>query len=276
MRLPVSVAAIVVLGLLVGCVTTPGAPEARPVPAGSPAVEAVLGDLAANDAKLENFVARIEFLLQSPEVTGKNSGRGTLTYERPAHLFARAVHHPTGVPVLELTVSGSEYLLWLPQDDKAYHSVEGLQFESVPFRVSPEDIVREMFHAEDWGSLSPREVQVEAHDDATHVTTLLIGPPASPRRRIEVVGAPFVLTRNELLDDDGDVRALTVYLDYRVHEDSGIRYPGVIEAHFPSEDTMLRFKIHRITPNTTLESGIFDIQEKLRDNPKIERYLIRE
>jgi hypothetical protein len=235
-----------------------------------------LGDLAANDGKLANFVARIEFLLQSPEVKGKNSGRGTLTYERPAHLFARAVHHPTGVPVLELTVSGSEYLLWLPQDDKAYHSVEGLQFESVPFRVSPEDIVREMFHAEDWASLSPGEVQVEAHDEATQTTTLLIGPPASPRRRIEVAGAPFVLTRNELLDDEGDVRALTVYLDYQTHDDTGIRYPGVLEAHFPSEDTMLRFKIHRITPNTALESGIFDIQEKLRDNPRIERYLIRE
>jgi hypothetical protein len=234
-----------------------------------------LADLADNQEKLENFVARIEFLLQSPDVTGKNSGRGTLTYERPAKLFALGVHHPTGVPVLELTVAGSAYLLWLPQDDKAYHSVDGVQFESVPFRVSPEDIVREMFHTEEWQKLRAREVQVEAHDDATQTTTLLIGDPEAPRRRIEVVGPAWVLTRNELLDEDGEVRALTVYLDHAVDDATGIRYPTVIEAHFPSEATMVRFTIRRLSANTTLEPGIFDIQEKL-GNSRLQRYLIRE
>lgn len=257
-----------------GCATTRTAVGLRPLPPGAPSPSAILRDLAENQDRLAKFDAKIEFLLESPQVTGKNTGVGRLYYERPSHLFARAVHWPTGVPVLELTVSGPEYLLWLPQDNQAYHSVEGIEFESVPFRVSPGNIVQEMFHPEDWSGLVRNEVYVEAHDETTQTTTLLVGPAGEPRRRIEVVGPPWRLTRNELLDD-GEVQALTLYRDYAVDEESGVRFPHEVEARFPSEDTMLRFSIKSVTPNSDLERGIFDIQEKLRDS-RLRRHLVSE
>lgn len=267
--------AVLITASFMGCARTRAGLAVQPLPPGAPSPNAILHDLAENQDRLANFEAKIEFLLESPQVTGKNSGQGTLSYERPAHLYAHAVHWPSGVTVLKLTVNGSEYLLWLPQDNKAYHSVEGIEFESVPFRVSPGDIVLEMFNPEDWGGLERSEVHVEAHDEPTQTTTLLLGPAGEPRRRIEVVGPPWRLTRNELLDEDGDARALTLYADHAEDETSGIRYPQVVEARFPSEDTMLRFTIRRLTPNTSFTPGIFDIQEKLRDS-RLRRDLIDE
>ena len=273
--LPMPVAALFLITLATGCATTPARVQLHPLPPGTPAPKDILRDLADNQDALHNFSAKIEFLLESPQVTGKNSGLGTLYYRQPASLVARAVHFPSGVKVLELTVNGAEYLLWLPQDNAAYHSVEGVEFQSVPFRVSPGDIVQEMFNPEDWGGLRRDEARVEAHDEIIQTTTLLIGPAGQPRRRIEVVGPPWNLARNELLNEDEEIRAVTLYADYVVDEHTGIRYPTRVEAHFPSEDTMLRFDIRRFFPNTTLDQGIFDIQEQLRDS-RLQRHLVHE
>lgn len=269
----VAIAIVVMAVTWAGCATTRPGLGVRPLAPGAPAPQRIVRDLAENQARLRSFEAKIEFLLESPQVTGKNSGRGTLYYNRPDHLFARAVHWPSGVPVLELTVDGTAYLLWLPQDNKAYHSAEGLAFESVPFRVSPGDIVKEMFNAEAWDALPRAEIVVEAHDELTQTTTLLIGPQDAPRRRIEVAGPPWRMTRNELFGDDGALRSVTIYSDYQLDPDSQIRYPGEVEAQFPAEETLLRFSMRQLRPNTTFARGIFDIHEKLR-NSRLQRHLV--
>jgi hypothetical protein len=271
-------AAFTVLPLLLimfaGCVRMQERIRLEPLPPGSPSPHAILEDLAENQEKLRNFKAFGTFYLESPQLTGKLRGRGTLNYERPDRLFVNGRDLTLNVPVFELTATGAQYLLWLPRDKQLFHSIEGIEFEGVPFRVSPADIVREMFLPEGWDTIPRRDVYLEAYDPQTQRAILLIGPPAAPRRRIEVTGAPWMLTRNELLDQHGATAAVTTYNEHTQDPSSGMRFAGLVRATFFAEDTILEFRIRRLDLNIPIPAETFDVEAKLAD-PQIRQYLVQ-
>jgi len=223
----------------------------------------ILSALAANDAAVENFRAAGSFTLESPDFEATKMFRdGAIAFRRPAGLSVRG-RNAIGMEMFRLTSVGSEFLIDFPASrDEPYYRVEGEQFASVPFSVSPSDIAREMFLPEDWENLRRREARVIAYDAAEQTAVLEIGPRSEPRRRVTVKGPPWVVVKNERIEA-GQTVAVTTKGDYRVVD--GVRFPAYIDAQFPGEQTRLTFEMRKILPNTEIPDSLFDIKTRARE-----------
>lgn len=249
---------------LAGCATLGERVVRQQLPPETPEVETILNDLAANDAAIKTFRAAGTFWLESPQLTGaKKFGSGGISFRRPADLYIVG-RNELNMPLFRVTSVGSEFLIDFPASkDEPYYQFEGAQFQSVPFSVSPSDIAREMFLPEDWSALKPRQVRIRTYDPATQTALLEIGPRHTPRRLISVQGAPWVATRNELLDKDGNIVAVTTKERYFASD--GIRFPALIDAYFPGEQTRMKFDMRNIKINVKIGDDKFDIDGRARE-----------
>ncbi len=230
----------------------------------------ILRDLAANDGAIHSFRAAGRFTLESPELDSIQKFRqGRILFRRPADLYVQGNHRVTNVPLFKLWCRGDEFLLEVPTNSQQnYYSIEGEEFTSVPFPVSPSDIAREMFLSEDWGTLPAKEVRVVGFDSELNVAKLVIGPARNPRRTIEVTkmdpAAPsWVVVKNVRLDEDGKAIAEITLQDYVVAE--SIRFPSKVDAWFPTEATRMTFEMSNIRPNLPLGDELFDIDARARE-----------
>ncbi|NIA15958.1 MAG: hypothetical protein GWP08_17990 [Nitrospiraceae bacterium] len=259
----VAVVVSTLVTLLAGCAATGERLGWGPRPERAPKPADILADLAANDAAIHSFKATGAALLSSPEFAAVRKFKHSRIYfRRPAdlHIEGRKV----GSAVFRLRCVGSEFLLEFPATrDEPYYRLEGEEFEGVDFSVSPSDIVREMFLPEAWGGLRRRHVRLIAYDETARTAELLVGPKRAPRRRITVIGPPWVVVRNELLDDEGKVLAITESGDYTVKD--GIRFPMSINAYFPPEDTRMTLTMRTVFPNADLDDALFDIESAARE-----------
>ena len=229
---------------------------------GAPRPADILAALAANDEAVQSFRAAGSFKLESPEFEAvKVFKDGAIAFRRPADLSVKG-RNALGMEMFRLTSVGSEFLIDFPASrDKPYYRVEGEQFASVPFSVSPSDIAREMFLPENWDELKRREVRLVQYDAQTQTAILEIGPRNAPRRRVTVMGPPWVVIKNERMED-GQVVAVTTKNDYR--DDGGIRFPAFIDAWFPVEQTRLTFEMRKISTNVEIDKSLFDIKARAR------------
>ena len=268
-NLPI-LALLLVPSILTGCGGLAPRVEHAAIAPDAPAVAEVLGDLAANDGAIQSFRAAGRFTLESPELDSIQKFRqGRILFRRPADVYVQGNHRVTNVPIFKLWCRGGEFLLEVPTNSQQnYYSLDGAEFASVPFPVSPSDIAREMFLSEDWGKLSDREVRVVEFDSERHVARLAIGPARNPRRIIDVTkmdpAAPsWVIVKNLRLDDDGAVIAEITLQDYVVAE--SIRFASKVDAWFPTEATRMTFEMSNIRPNLSLGDEAFDIEARARE-----------
>lgn len=235
--------------------------ERHSLPEGAPSIEAVLADLARNDAVIANFKARGKFTLKTPELeTIYLLHQSDIVFQRPDYLSV--IGRKYASTVLRLTCAGPEFLLELPTERAFCYRAEGEAFSSVSFRVSPVDIFREAFLPEDWAKLNPAQVVMTSYDAATQTAHLEVYAPARarrPHRRLEVQGAPWVVSRSELLDKTGAVVAETVKSDYQVTPE-GVRFPVRVESTFPGEQAFMYFDMRKFSLNEPAEKPNRDIR----------------
>jgi hypothetical protein len=232
-----------------------------PLPPGAPEVETVLADLARNDEAVQSFKARGTFTLKTPELeTIYLLHQSDISFKRPDYLYV--VGRKYAATVLRLTCSGPEFLIELPTERQYYYRAEGEQFAGVSFRISPVDILREAFLPEDWSRLSSRQVRMTAYDAGTQTADLEIyASPrtGTPRRRLTVQGAPWVVLHSQLLDEDGKVVAETAKSEYQVTPE-GVRFPARVESAFPHENAFMHFNMRKFDLNAPLDSLNRDIR----------------
>lgn len=252
--------------LLCGCVTAPGDPFAyTALPAGAPSAGEVLADLAEADGTIAGFQATGKFILKTPELdTVYLLPSSSISFRRPADL------HVTGrkyaATVLRLTCVGKRFLIELPTEKEFYHNTQGEAFESMDRRVSPAEVVREMFLPEDWSSISPDHARVVEYNANRSEATLVLytkGSRPVPYRRLVVRGVPWVVVESTLLGEKGGAIAQTRKSEY--HELDGARFPTLVETVFPGESAEMRFDMRRFEINVPSDDALFDMDARLTE-----------
>lgn len=255
--------ACVLLGVLavsaVGCRTTPGTPwEQRALPPGTPALEEIVAGLAANEKALDTFRGACSFTLESPELAATQYlQKSSVYFRRPADL--QVVGRKYGSTVVRLTCVGSEFLIEFPTEKEYYYRFEGEQVSEAEFSVSPSDIAREMFLAEDWSQLPVERLRLVSYDPDKQQGGIVVLEPggSTVRRRVIVQGAPWVVIANERLNSRGEVISSTTSGDYR--DVAGVYLPAWVESVFPQAATRMRLDFRALVPNEPLPDTHFDI-----------------
>ena len=268
-----------------GCAGLGRQVQHTPLPPGAPSVDSVLDSLTENDGKLQNFRAAGTFTVESPKLEAiEKFHSGTIAFDKPDRLYVVG-RMELGIIAFRLVSVGPEFLIERPTarkpEERYYYQLEGEQFESVPFSVSPADIAREMFTPVDWLSYDRDRIRITSYDGETHTAVLELGPRRHPERRITVHGLPWVVVRNERLDEAGKVMAETTLDDY--HEVDGIRFPAYVNAWFPSERTRMTFEMRNIRINTdqvtddlfTIKWRPTDVEQSLSDDARGNRGILK-
>lgn len=252
-----------------GCTTLGERAPGMALPRGAPDVETILADLDRNDRAIQSFRAAGTFTLVSPKFDAvKRFRSGRIMFRRPASLFIQGNHRITNMPLFKLISVDREFLIEVPTNYREnYYQLEGEEFESVPFSVSPSDIAREMFFPEPWGELKRREVRLAEYRPADHVARLEIGLRGRPRRRVDVMlvgpeNPAWVVVRNTRLEDGAPV-AVTTLGDYRVRD--AAPFPASIDVYFPTEETRLTLELRNMRLNVPLPEKVFDVRARARE-----------
>ena len=264
--IPVLLSAIFLCSATTGCTRLGERVQHVALPPGAPDAAAILAGLAGNDAAITNFKAKGSMSLASPDFAGvKTCDDGLVAFRRPADLCVIGKKLVVGVTVFRVTCIGDEFLIEFPAtpEEEPYYRVEGEQFGSVPFSVSPSEIAREMFLPEVWPDVKPKDFRLVAYDQAQQQATVEIGHKRAPRRRIVVTGPPWRVIRSERLDKDGTVLAETGMDDYR--EIDGVQFPAKVDASFPGEQTRMTIDMRKIWTNTKLDNTLFDVKARARE-----------
>jgi hypothetical protein len=240
------------LGLGSGCAGLGRQLQQSPLPPGAPDAATIVESLAANDEKIQNFRAAGTFTLQSPKLDAvEKFPTGSIAFRKPDELFVEG-RLVVGIPAFRLVSVGSEFLIEFPRkrnpEERYFYRLEGETLESVPFSVSPADVAREMFTPVDWFTYDRDRIRIVSYDETYQTAMLELGPRRRPERRLTVQGSPWVVVRNERLDERGEVIADTTLSDH--HEVDGIRFPAYVDAQFPGEQTRMTFEMRNIRMNT--------------------------
>jgi hypothetical protein len=248
-------------------------------------VGAILDDLAVNDGRIQNFRAAGTFTVESPDLEAiEKFPTGTIAYQKPDRLFVEG-RLQVGMIAFRLVSVGTEFLIEFPgkrnPDERYFYRLEGEKLESVPFSVSPSDVAKEMFTPVDWLSYDRDRVRMVSYDSDTQNAVLEVGPRRHPERRLTIHGMPWVIVRNERLDETGEVIADTALRDY--HEIDGIRFPAYVEAWFPGEHTRMTFEMRNIRINTdqvsddlfTIKWRPSNVEQPLPDDARGNRGVIK-
>ncbi|MCC6144100.1 MAG: hypothetical protein IT368_09860 [Candidatus Hydrogenedentes bacterium] len=252
-----------------GCVTTRGPVKPAALPEGAPEAAEILLALAQNDGQIQNFKGTGTLILESPEFAATQVLRqSAITYAVPDFLAISGRKH--GTLVFDLTSAGDAFLIELPTERDYYYRIEGEQFKEVPFSVAPGEIAREMFLPRLWQAVGNTAVLAD-WQPATQTAVLLIDSGQFPVRRVQVTGPPWVVTRSELLNEAGEIIAVTTREDYR--DIAGVRFPGKVVAAFPGEQAMMSLAFRDIAINVSLDESTFDVTAKAR---AVQQYLQQE
>ncbi len=243
--------------LLMGCSYIQRAPIAIPAYREGD-VERAVETLAARQTNLENFKARVTFTIDSPDLEKRQKLRGNVAVEMPDRLRLVSTG-ALGRKVFDLISVGKSFLLHFPSEQKVFFEKEGLAVESLPFSVSPSDIVRELFGPEDWSNVNLENVRVLSPGGRRLVIALYSG--GMLKRKLWIERPQWLLVRDELYAENGTLRAVTVLERYRRIQETWI--PTRLEAHYPLHETYMVMNLARIEVNTELNPRLFVFPEKL-------------
>jgi outer membrane lipoprotein-sorting protein len=221
-------------------------------------VKRAIETLAAGQNDLHNFKARARFSIESPDLERRQSFRGNLAVEMPDKV--RLVSNGAfGRKLFDLISVGKTFLLYYPSEQKVFFEKEGVEVESLPFSVSPSDIVKELFLPEDWACMRFEDVKVVSPGGRRMV--IAVYSDGRLTRKLWVQRPRWWLVRDELYAEDGTLRALTVFERYR--EIGGMWLPTHLEAHYPQRETRMVMQISNVEVNSQLDPAMFVFPTKL-------------
>ena len=255
-----SIRPLLLLGVLMaGCVRLGTQYQPVILPPGAPTAQAILAELAENEAALHTFKATGKFVLQSPELEATQLLReSAIFFQSPASLHV--VGRKMATNVVELTCVGDAFLVVFPTEKEYYYRPEGERVEGQDASA----IVREMFQPEPWAELAPRHVRITGFDPQQQQATLEIYSGRRRnrlRRRLTLQGVPWVVIRNERFDREGQLVAVTTKAEY--HEQNGVRFPAQLESTFPHVEAYMRFTMRRVWVNEELDQGDFAMTKRV-------------
>ena len=214
--------------------------------------------LAERQNRLQNFKAKVKFSIESPELEKKQKFRGNLAVEIPDKL--RLVSSGAfGRKLFDLISVGKSFLLHVPSEQKVFYEQEGMEVESLPFSVSPNDITKELFIPEDWDRIDLADVKLISPGGRR--TTIAVYDEGRLKRKLWLERPRWLLVRDELYAEDGTLRAVTVLGRYRRMEEMWL--PTYLEAHYPLRQTRMVMNLGSISVNTELNPRLFVFPEKL-------------
>lgn len=267
-------ASLALLGIaagLNGCATTPSAGvagttvpgEAAAAPEAAGLAERILGELAANDAAIQNFRASGKFVLKSPELQDVQVLRqSSIRFRRPADLHV--VGRKYSKAVFTLTCADEGFLIVMPTESSYFAGKGVARFNGVSRSVSPKDIANEMFFPEDWGKLNPNTVVLADLNDAGDRAVLHVYESRRRdklRRKVTVEGPRWHVVENARFDDGPEPVAITTLGNYR--EEDGVWFATMVESRFPSENAYMQFDASVFDINAEQEAEDFDLEAQL-------------
>jgi len=242
-----------------GCAGLGDPVEHSGLPNGSPVLSTVLADLAANDAQIESFRAGGSTIIQSSQVEGVQRFRtGRVMFRRPADLFVEG-KKAIGLVAFRMVSIGDQYLIEFPVLREYYGRIDGVEVEPVPFDVPPIEVAREMFFPVDWGKVRARRCETVRYDADKSQLILRYRESRSVTREVTVEGPPWVVVRNDRIENDRLV-ASTTSSDHNMKDE--IRFPTRVVATFPEYETTMEFRMRNIRHNAEIEEEHFTIDDE--------------
>lgn len=238
-----------------GCLTLNGP---RPhTQANGQFVHQILNELAQSEAAVQNFRARGWVMVEAPGVERRRFV-ARMAYVRPERLHIEG-YHQLGKRLFEMVCSGAQWKVELPTEDKVYYYDGPAQATASGKDVTPLALARELFFVEEWQDLNPSQVQVisRSQDDSRIVLRI---DHQGTSRLVTLEGTPWAVKDSELYDDTGVVLARVERSHFTT--DGGGAFPMEVTAHFPVDDTTLRFRLSDATFNTDdLEDTLFSVEK---------------
>ena len=257
-RLASGTAALVAALMLIGCMSDGHRLRFLPWLVRTPSVARIAESLGTNDAQIESLRIKAACTIVMPDMDQRLSVR--IEFRRPDRLRVGGWQFPIPTKVIALRCIGNSFIYEDHWSDETYAATEGIEFASLPFRLSPSDVISEILFPVDWKSLDPADVRTADFDRRSGVVTLLVDEARGTVRKVKVQGPPWVVVRTDLLDKDGRIMAETILGEYR--EVKGVRIPGKIEARLPGENTALTLAVTGIDLNPELDDDRFVISPK--------------
>lgn len=235
---------LLVLTLIAGCVHVGSPFRQYAIPPSAPPVDDILADLAANDGAIAGFRAAGAFIVETPEIT-KRRFQGRVVYQRPHDLSLRGNHPVLGTRIFEMECRGDAWVIDIPSENQRFAGHGAAEFDGVEgVSVTPFDIAREVFFQEDWEAVAPDQVEMLRYSPRTQSAVLVVTRPDGFRRRIEVAGAPWVVTRSSLYTPEGELLSEVERGEYR--EVDGFRVASRVVSTFPLNNASFEFRLRSI------------------------------
>jgi len=235
---------LLLLTFAAGCGSL-GSPFQRyPIPQSAPSAADILTDLARNDGAIAGFRAAGAFIVETPEIA-KRRFQGRVVYQRPHDLSLRGNHPVLGTRIFEMECRGDAWVIDIPSENQRFTGHGAAEFDGVEgVSVTPFDIAREVFFQEDWDAVVPDQAEMLRYSPRTQSAVLVITRPDGLRRRIEVSGAPWVVTRSSLYTPEGELLSEVERSEYR--EVDGFRVASRVTAVFPLNSAGFEFRLRSI------------------------------
>ena len=232
------------------------------VPPEDPTLQAILADLAENDAAWHSFEGRGRAIVETPNLEAIQVLRQSdVMYRKPDALHVIGRRH--GTTAFRLTGVNRAFLMEFPTERQYVLETETILSDDYQ-RISPVDLLHEIFQQEDWGALPRERVHLDTfHEEEDGLWALLdiYAPQGNyPRRRLRLEAAPaWVVRESKLLDpESGTLIAETRLNNYRLLE--GVRFPADVATEFPLHESRMEFAFSNITLNRSLDAALFDLE----------------
>ncbi len=249
--------------------------ELRPgmLPENLPALQEILNDLAKNDSKMRGFEGRGRAIVESPNLEAIQVLRQSdVYYQKPDALHVIGRRH--GTTVFRLTGSSHGFLMEFPTERQFIHEpaestahTERIELnKGLYYRITPIDILHEMFHQEDWAHLPIENLELTSVTEIEGILTAHLDIYSRygnyPRRRLLLGATPDWVVRHSILMDpeNAEIIAETTLDNYRLID--GVRFPAEIDTVFPMHESRMQFSFTSINLNRPLDDQLFDLESQ--------------
>lgn len=254
---------VFVLFFLAGCVQSGTRLSHQMVAPTDVTAEEILHDIEQNAEAIQSFRAAGTVQLELPQlVSMKEFSSASIAYRQPdqLHVVARQF---TGTVAFRLTAENDAFLVELPTEREYMHRNDNEQMEGLPFKTPLGSMAMRLLGFYSVPSVKPEKIRMVSRDPSTGWLTLESSSSGQPIKRMIVSGPPWLVLREELLDESGQVWAVSERGNFV--EIDGIRVPTMVYGEFPEEGMRIRIEMRNIRVNIPLEDSLFDMDARLRE-----------
>jgi hypothetical protein len=206
-------------------------------------VSEILKAISANQ-QFQSFRATGTFILQTPQWEAvQKLPLSSISFRRPGDFYITGRKH--AAEIVRLGGTQQALLMELPRrkefffleavdktSEQSYLTLaRDLFFFGMPENITRRNVKRISERATEEG------LQVVLETKKNVISKKL-------RWRIEITGLPWVITKRELIDSEGNVVATTIFEDYHVQD--GAIFPKKMTATLPAQDASMQFDMKKI------------------------------